>query len=129
VAVVLGKFDLASMKLVLLSLVLLLASDDGRYASSPLKPWFENLRNGWGQSCCDLADGIEVVDGDWDAHDGHYRVRLPGGWTVVPDQAVVVGPNYFHKAVVWLWNEEALKDEWGAIPASPIHCFLPGTGV
>ena len=50
------------MKLMLLNLVLLLlVRDDGRYASSPLKPWFESLRNGWGQSCCDLADGIEVV--------------------------------------------------------------------
>jgi len=75
------------------------------------QPWFESLRNGWGQSCCDLADGIEVVDGDWDTHDGHYRVRLASGWTVVPDQAVVQGPNHSHKAVVWLWNEEALKDE------------------
>lgn len=82
------------MKLMLLTLMLLLVSDDGRYASSPLKPWFESLRNGWGQSCCDLAV-----------------------------------PNRYHKAVVWLWNEEALKDEWGTIPASPNHCFLPGTGV
>jgi hypothetical protein len=55
------------MKLMLLSLMLLLVRDDGRYASSPLKSWFEGLRNAWGQSCCDLADGIEVVDGDWDA--------------------------------------------------------------
>jgi hypothetical protein len=117
------------MKLMLLGLLLLLVSDDGRYASSPLKPWFESLRNGWGQSCCALADGIEVLDGDWDTHDGHYRVRLASGWTVVPDQAVVLGPNYYHKAVVWLWNAEALKDEFGAIPASPIRCFLPGSGV
>jgi hypothetical protein len=44
------------MKLMLLNLVLLLlVRDDGRYASSPLKPWFESLRNGWGQSCCDVA--------------------------------------------------------------------------
>jgi hypothetical protein len=44
-----------------------------------------------------LADGIEVVDGDWDAHNGHYRVRLASGWTVVPDQAVVPGPNNYQK--------------------------------
>ncbi len=118
-----------AMKLMLLNLMLLLGSDDGRYASSPLEPWFESLRNGWGQSYCDLADGIEVADDDWDTRDGHYRVRLASRWTVVPDQTVVQGPSHSHKAVVWLWNEEALKDEWGAIPASPIHCFLPGTGV
>jgi hypothetical protein len=50
VAVVLGKFEPAVMKLMLLSLVVLLVSDDSRYAPSPLKPWFESLRNGWGQS-------------------------------------------------------------------------------
>jgi hypothetical protein len=66
----------------LVNLMLLLVADDGRYASSPLKPWFESLRNGWGQLCCGLADGIEVVDGDWDTRDGHYRVRLASGWTV-----------------------------------------------
>jgi hypothetical protein len=87
------KVEPPVVKLMLVSLVLLLVSDDGRYASSPLKPWFESLRNGWGQLCCALADGIEVVDGDWDAHDGHYRVHLASGWTVVPDQAVVPGPT------------------------------------
>jgi hypothetical protein len=66
------------MKLMLLSLVLLLVRDDGRYVASPLKPWFEGLRNGWGQSCCDLADGVEVVDGDWDTYDGHYASTWPG---------------------------------------------------
>ncbi len=87
------------MKLMLLNLMLLLVSDDGRYASSPLKPWFESLRNGWGQLCCDLADGIEVADDDWDTREGHYRVRLASGWTMVPDQVVVQGPNHYHKAV------------------------------
>ncbi|MGN1288938.1 MAG: hypothetical protein ACI4XG_20485, partial [Bradyrhizobium sp.] len=33
-----------------------LARDDGRYANSPLKPWFESLHSGYGQ-CCSDADG------------------------------------------------------------------------
>nr|WP_241488744.1 hypothetical protein [Staphylococcus epidermidis] len=33
-----------------------LARDDGRYANSPLKPWFESLHSGYGK-CCTDAEG------------------------------------------------------------------------
>src|ERR1700749_1730133 len=68
------------------------ARDDGRYADSPLKPWFDSLRSGRGL-CCSNADGIAVADPDWDSKDGHYRVRLDGEWIDVPDDAVVKEPN------------------------------------
>ena len=42
-----------------------MARDDGRYANSPLKPWFESLRSQYGQ-CCSDADGYVVADVDWD---------------------------------------------------------------
>jgi hypothetical protein len=45
------------------------AHDDGRYAHSPLKPWFDGL-------CCSDADGFAVSDPDWESKDGHYRVRV-----------------------------------------------------
>ena len=50
------------------------ARDDGRFADSPLKEWFDRLasRNGL---CCAFADGVSVQDVDWDTQDGHYRVR------------------------------------------------------
>jgi hypothetical protein len=63
-----------------------LARDDGRYANSPLKSWFDRLASGNGL-CCSFADGFRVDDVDWDAQDGHYRVRLNGEWIVVPDNA------------------------------------------
>jgi hypothetical protein len=60
----------------------LYARDDGRFANSPLKEWFDCLasRNGL---CCAFADGVSVQDVDWDAQVGHYRVRTHGQWLVV----------------------------------------------
>ena len=86
------------------------ARDDGRFANSPLKPWFDRL----------VADGVSVQDVDWDTQDGHYRVRIYGQWLVVPDDAVVTEPNRFGPAVVWPYN-----DRYGN---TQIRCFMPGVG-
>lgn len=69
-----------------------LARDDGRYANSPRKPWFDSLKSSKGL-CCSVADGMALADPDWDSKDGHYRVRLDGDWTMVPDDAVITEPN------------------------------------
>ena len=95
------------------------AHDDGRYANSPLKQWFDQLASGKGL-CCSFADGVSVQDVDWDTQDGRYRVRLDGVWIVVPDAAVVKEPNRFGPAVVWPY-----KDATGA---TQIRCFIPGSG-
>jgi len=97
----------------------LLAHDDGRYAGSPLKQWFDQLASGKGL-CCSFADGASVQDVDWDTQDGRYRVRLNGEWIVVPDVAVVKEPNRFGPAVVWPY-----KDATGT---TQIRCFIPGSG-
>jgi len=95
------------------------ARDDGRYADSPLKTWFDQLASGKGL-CCSFADGATVQDVDWDTQNGRYRVRLDGQWIVVPDVAVVTEPNKFGAAVVWPY-----KDSDGA---TQIRCFMPGSG-
>jgi hypothetical protein len=95
------------------------ARDDGRFANSPLKPWFDRLASGKGL-CCSFADGFSVQDVDWDTQDGHYRVRIYGQWFVVPDAAVVTEPNLFGPAVVWPYN-----DRYGN---TQIRCFMPGAG-
>jgi hypothetical protein len=95
------------------------ARDDGRFANSPLKPWFDRLASGKGL-CCSFADGFSVQDVDWDTQDGHYRVRVYGQWFVVPDDAVVTEPNRFGPAVVWPYN-----DRYGN---TQIRCFMPGAG-
>jgi hypothetical protein len=97
----------------------LVARDDGRFANSPLKPWFDRLASGKGL-CCSFADGFSVQDVDWDTQDGHYRVRIYGQWFVVPDAAVVTEPNRFGPAVVWPYN-----DRYGN---TQIRCFMPGAG-
>jgi hypothetical protein len=95
------------------------ARDDGRYANSPLKSWFDRLASGKGL-CCSFADGFSIDNVDWDTQDGHYRVRLYGEWIVVPDNAVVTEPNKFGPAVVWPY-----MDTDGL---TQIRCFLPGAG-
>jgi hypothetical protein len=81
------------------------ARDDGRYAGSPLKSWFD-------------ADGFAVSDPDWESKDGHYRVRLEGEWIVVPEDAVITEPNRAGRTMVW-----PIKGTLG----TSIRCFLPGS--
>ena len=109
------------------------ARDDGRYANSPLKSWFEQLASGKGL-CCSFADGVSVQDVDWDTADvcekqppgfpdicdQHYRVRLGGEWVVVPHTAEVHDPNLFGAAVVWPFMD--------ANGNTQIRCFMAGAG-
>jgi hypothetical protein len=95
------------------------ARDDGRFANSPLKPWFDRLASGKGL-CCSFADAPTVQDVDCDTQDGRYGVRIYGQWIVVPDAAVVTEPNRFGPAVVWPYN-----DRYGN---TQIRCFMPGAG-
>jgi hypothetical protein len=101
-------------------MIVALVRDDGRYANSPLKSWFDQLASEKGL-CCSFADGFRIDNVDWDTQDGHYRVRLNGQWIVVPDNAVVTEPNKFGAAVVWPYM--------GTDGQTQIRCFLPGTGV
>ena len=94
------------------------ARDNGQFANSPLKQWFDKLASGKGL-CCSFADGVSVKDVDWDAQDGHYRVRLHGEWVDVPDTALVTEPNRFGPAVVWPYEEGG---------RTQIRCFMPGAG-
>ena len=94
-----------------------LARDDGRYANSPLKPWFDSLKSGKGP-CCSDADGYAVSDPDWRSKEGHYQVRIEGEWYDVPDDAVITEPNRVGRTMVW-----PIKG-WGGMT---IRCFMPGS--
>ena len=93
------------------------ARDDGRYANSPLKPWFDNLKSGRGP-CCSDADGYALADPDWESKSGRYRVRIDGEWHDVPDDAVITEPNRAGRTMVW-----PIKG-WGGLT---IRCFMPGS--
>jgi hypothetical protein len=73
------------------------------------------------------ADGHPLEESEWDIKDNTYRVFLQGEWIVVPDDALILGPNKFGKAIVWLWPQEALA--WGDHASNFIRCFIPGSGV
>jgi hypothetical protein len=90
---------------------------DGRYANSPLKQWFDNLKSSRGL-CCSMADGQSVADPDWDSKDGHYRVRLENNWIDVPDDALITEPNRAGRTMVWPLRFD------GQIS---IRCFMPGS--
>jgi hypothetical protein len=80
---------------------------DGRYANSPLKPWFDHLKSRNGPRCSN-ADGYVVEDAGWEAKSGHYRVRVPENsdskvmvWINVPDNCVITEPNKAGQTMVW----------------------------
>ena len=109
-----------SLAAILFGLILIdaaAARDDGRYANSPLKGWFDSLSSGRGP-CCSDADGFAVSDPDWDSQNGSYRVRIDGNWIVVPEDAVITEPNRYGRTMVW-----PIKGSLG----TTIRCFMPGS--
>ena len=102
---------------------------DGRFAQSPLKPWFDQLRSGKGR-CCSDADGTAVKDADWESKDGHYRVFIHDQWWDVPDEAVITEPNKFGRTMVWPiygWDYSKPGGEHGYAENITIRCFMPGS--
>jgi len=97
------------------------ARDDGRYAGSPLKPWFESLKSGKGP-CCSDADGAALADADWESSHGHYRVRIENQWWDVPDEAVITEPNRAGRTMVW-----PVYHRWPDHMKIDIRCFMPGS--
>jgi len=77
--------------------------------------------------CCAEADGHPLDDGEWDMKNDSYRVFFQGKWATVPGDAVIVGPNKFGKAIVWLLPPDVAA--WGGPVSNPIICFMPGSAV
>lgn len=102
--------------------------DDGRYANSPLKGWFDKLRSGKGP-CCSDADGSVVKDSDWVSVNDparptvQYRVMIEGEWHDVEDSAVIKEPNLFGRTMVWPFYERSYMAPSARII---IRCFMPG---
>jgi hypothetical protein len=113
----------AIVVLLLSSRVFVFARDvDGRYAESPLKPWFNQLSSKKGL-CCSDADGTALSDVDWKSNDTHYRVYLEEQWVDVPDDAVITEPNRAGRTMVWpIYYRSA-----GQPVRVEIRCFMPGS--
>lgn len=96
---------------------------DGRYANSPLKPWFETLESKMGR-CCVEADGEFV---EWETRGGRYFARVRGQWVAIPDEAIVAGPNLAGRAMIWVTNGTVDKYRTlRSFSSFTIKCFLPG---
>jgi len=95
---------------------------DGKYAQSPLKSWFDNLKSGKGP-CCSDADGTALSDIDWETKDGHYRVRIEDQWWDVPDEAVITEPNRVGRTMVWPIYRRGINEP----VRIEIRCFMPGS--
>jgi hypothetical protein len=90
---------------------------EGRWKSSPLKPWFNSLASPGGGPCCSQSDGHVVDDPDWESREGHYRVKIDGEWIDVPDDRVLKLPNEAGRTMVWpYYNDGHLV----------VRCFIPG---
>jgi hypothetical protein len=87
------------------------------YQHPELNSWYESLHSGKGP-CCAGSDAKRVDDADWEAKDGHYRVRIDGEWVDVPNDAVVDGPNRAGRTIVWPYY---LNGQPKA------RCFMPGS--
>lgn len=95
---------------------------DGRYAQSPLKEWFDNLKSKKGP-CCSDADGTAVKDADWESKGGKYRVFLENQWWDVPDEAVITEPNRAGRTMVW----PIPYRDGDVLRKMDIRCFMPGS--
>jgi hypothetical protein len=125
--VILLRGEAVKFTLLLAAAVILVRDPTGKWAGSPLEPWFQSLQNKHGRYCCAEADGRALEEGEWDIKDNNYRVLLQGEWTTVPDEAVILGPNKLGKAIVWIWPQEA--GAWDRPVSGFIRCFIPGSGV
>jgi hypothetical protein len=92
------------------------ARDDGRYAQSPLKPWFDQLKSRKGY-CCSDADGEET---EYEMRGQSYWAPIDGVWQPVPTEAVITEPNKVGRAMKWLYMENGERK---------FRCFLPAGGV
>jgi hypothetical protein len=89
------------------------ARDDGRYAQSPLKEWFDSLSSSRGY-CCSEADGRET---EYDIRGDKFWVPVDGVWQEVPDDALITSPNRLGRPMLWLDGSHNIR------------CFIPGSGL
>jgi hypothetical protein len=88
----------------------------------PLKGWFESLHSRKGP-CCSDADGTALSDVDWEAKDGHYRVRIEGQRWDVPEEAVIKEPNRAGRTMVW----PVYYRELNSLLRVEVRCFIAGS--
>lgn len=93
---------------------------DGRFKHSPLKPWFDSLKNKQDVGCCDTSDGRRLEDAEWGTNtNGEYWVVIDGVRYQVPEHALLTQKNRAGVAIVWPYLDPATLQ-------MQIRCFIPG---
>ena len=83
------------LALLLAAAVILIGDPTGKWAGDSLKPWFDSLRNKLGLYCCAEAVGHPLDDLSGTSRTIASAFFVQGEWTIVPDDAVLLGPNKF----------------------------------
>jgi hypothetical protein len=104
------------LPLLILALGATAVAHDNRHPE--LHNWFMGLKSKGKMACCDGSEATRLEDADWEAKDGHYRVRLNGEWVDVPDHAVVEEPNLAGPTMVWPYYLDGRM--------TGVRCFMPG---
>lgn len=98
----------------LLGCLACLARDDGRYANSPNKQWFNEQHNSVGQWCCNESDGHLYY--------GDYKINDDGSVTAeghtIESYKVLKTANPMGAAVWWYIENDQGRTTF---------CFAPGT--
>lgn len=111
--------------------VILLCALSGHFARAhdhqrpELNGWYRGLKSARG-SCCDGpgVDAVHLEDpqwkivGDYATGKQHYEVLIEAQWLVVPDDAVLPGPNRDGRTLVWPTWQDGRRT---------VRCFMPGS--
>lgn len=108
-----------------------------------LDSWFQGLASHGGAPCCDNSEAKMLQAADWmtsdqaqgrfkceitqtgqDNEKGHYCVKIDKTWWLVPDRALIDGPNLAGNAMEW--HVEYGQSDGSDKPNIFIRCFMPG---
>lgn len=90
------------------------ARDDGRYANSQYKSWYESQHNAQGGFCCDRADGQDFYGDYQPTSDGGVEFDDSGKHYKLPAYMVLKGPNPTGHAVWWHINDTSYCFAFGS---------------
>lgn len=111
---------------VFIALAQAVGAGQARRLSPALEAWTKTLTDETGVSCCTLVNGFRPTEVEWVMGANYYRVKIQGKWVLVPDEAVVKGPNRLGYAAVWYDIDYDINLDDSSIE---IRCFLPGPAV
>ena len=102
-----------------------------RYVGEPVQftpdiaEWIRGLHSPSSRaSCCDISDGEFTQQDIRLGADGrtHWWATIKGDWFEIPDDAVVTGPNFLGRPIIWSVSYINID----GLPVTLIRCFLPG---